>query len=130
MITIQLNSPVPLLDQIVAAVRSAIAMGTVKPGDPLPTVRQLAADLGVNQNTVARAYRELEAAGLVSSVRGRGTVVTASAETKTQPEARRVELTERLRTLLADAKLAGLSRGEIQAFLQQHVSQFWQEEDK
>ncbi len=78
MLTIRLDSPVPLAEQIRLGIRQAIAAAELAPGDPLPAVRQLANDLGVNFNTVARAYRELEQEGLVISRRGRGTVVTSA----------------------------------------------------
>ncbi|MEW6278583.1 MAG: GntR family transcriptional regulator, partial [Candidatus Eremiobacterota bacterium] len=73
MIRIQVDSTVPLVEQLQQELRRAIARGEVGPGDPLPPVRQLAADLGINWNTVARAYRALELEGLVSTARGRGT---------------------------------------------------------
>jgi GntR family transcriptional regulator len=129
MLTIRLDSPSPLVDQIIAGLRQAIAAGKLAPGDPLPTVRQLAADLDVNLNTVARAYRALEDAGLVSTVRGRGTRVTSSQERLRRPkvEVRRT-LLDRLRNLLADARLAGLTRGETNELLQEQLRLFWEDE--
>ena len=80
MLTIRLDAAESLVDQIARGIRVLLASGTLKPNDELPTVRQLAGDLGVNLNTVSRAYRELEEAGLVTSVRGRGTVVASNQE--------------------------------------------------
>ncbi len=71
MIRIDLNAPEPLGEQIRSEIRDAIARGETRPGESLPTVRQLAADLGINLNTVARAYRLLESEGLVTTIRGR-----------------------------------------------------------
>jgi GntR family transcriptional regulator len=65
----------PIYIQIVEQVRQRVARGELQPGDQLPTVRQLAADLRVNFNTVARAYRLLDEAGLISTQHGRGTYV-------------------------------------------------------
>jgi DNA-binding transcriptional regulator YhcF (GntR family) len=74
------GSPVPPYEQVRAQLAAQIADGALVPGTRLPTVRQLAADLGLAVNTVARTYRELEAAGLVET-RGRGgTVVTAGGD--------------------------------------------------
>ena len=64
-IAIDFKSGVPIYRQIIDQVKSAIATGTLGPGDRLPTVRQLSVDLSVNPNTVSRAYTELELTGLV-----------------------------------------------------------------
>ncbi|NTW08814.1 MAG: GntR family transcriptional regulator [Anaerolineaceae bacterium] len=70
---IDLRSNVPAYVQIIESIQRLAADGTLKSGDQLPTVRQLAADLRVNFNTVARAYRMLDDAGLISTQHGRGT---------------------------------------------------------
>lgn len=77
-IEIDITSPVPPYEQIRAQVAGLVAAGLLRTGDRLPTVRTLAADLGVATGTVARAYRELEGAGLVTSRRRLGTVVTGT----------------------------------------------------
>ena len=111
MLSIRLDSPVPLTDQIVRGVRTAIARGQLGPADELPSVRQLASDLGINLNTVARAYRTLEESGLVTSVRGRGTRVISDSEKSTvNARDRRRRLLDRPDVLLPDAKFAGVSR--------------------
>lgn len=125
-ITIDLSSPVPIVEQLRGEVRHAIASGLLRPGDPLPTVRQLAADLGINLNTVARAYRLLESDGLVTSIRGRGSIVRSAREA---PEIAARSLKQRIgqtiRALVADARLAGLDRGELEAlFIEQARSQW------
>lgn len=75
--TFQLDtkSGVPIYRQIIEQVKYAIARGELEPGDRLPTVRQLAVDLSVNPNTVVRAYRELEIAGVLDTQQGSGTFV-------------------------------------------------------
>jgi GntR family transcriptional regulator len=78
-ITVDLRSAIPPYEQIRSQISSLIALGALAPGTRLPTVRSLAADLGIAAGTVARAYKELEAAGLVDSRRRGGTVVTAPA---------------------------------------------------
>ena len=126
MITIRLDSHVPIERQIQAEIRRLIARAEVRVGDSLPTVRQLAADLGVNLNTVARSYRALEADGLVSTVRGRGTKVTANAEMRhgTAREVR-ARVAAGIREALADARLAGFTRPRIEALLAEIVIDFW-----
>lgn len=99
----------PIVTQLEQQLRRVIAQGFLRPGDTLPTVRQLAGDLGINLNTVARAYRALEADGLLVTNRGRGTTVRSNLDTApaAQVEAR---VREGLRRALTDAKLGGLDR--------------------
>lgn len=126
MISISLTSPVPLHDQLVAELRRLLATGKLALGDELPPVRQLAGDLGINLNTVARAYRELTEAGLLASARGRGTVVIATVERPTgrpAQEKRRVETT--LGAALADAKIAGFTVNETRAMLERQIERLW-----
>jgi DNA-binding transcriptional regulator YhcF (GntR family) len=74
-ISVDLDSATPAYEQIRAQVSALIALGALEPGSRLPTVRRLAADLGIAAGTVARAYRELEQAGLIVARRRNGTVV-------------------------------------------------------
>lgn len=76
MLKIDPDSAMPIYAQIVLEVQRAVATGHLRPGDQLPTVRQLAVDLKVNPNTVARAYMELERSGIIATRRGRGTFVS------------------------------------------------------
>jgi len=126
MLVVRLDSPVPLVEQIVAGLRSAIASGELRPGDALPTVRQLAADLGINLNTVARAYRTLEGHGLVTTRRGRGTEIAAARDAVGREPP---ELARRLREVLADARLAGLDRAAVRRLVDDELDALWQEDD-
>lgn len=126
MITIDLNSATPIGDQILGEIRRLIALGSLMPGQELPPVRQLAADLGINLNTVARAYRSLETDGLVSTARGRGTRITSSRE---QSRGSRSVAVQRVRDALghalADAKLAGLSESQTREMVDRLFAQYW-----
>jgi len=68
---------VPLYEQVKAEIRRLAAVGAIKPHDPLPSIRELAAEILVNPNTVARAYRELEQEGLIYTQKGRGSFLSA-----------------------------------------------------
>ncbi len=129
MIRIDLNAPEPQGEQIRAEIRDAIARGETRPGESLPTVRQLAADLGINLNTVARAYRLLESEGLVTTIRGRGTVVRSARETpgiaKRSPKDR---IGRAMRQVISDARLAGLKRSELEKLFAREASAIWPEE--
>ncbi|KZE71294.1 MULTISPECIES: GntR family transcriptional regulator [Micrococcus] len=74
-VEIDLRSPVPPFEQIRARIADLVAAGELPAGTRLPSVRALAGDLGIAPNTVVRAYRELEADGVVRTARGKGTVV-------------------------------------------------------
>lgn len=91
-------------------VRRALAIGSLKPEDALPSVRQLAADLRLNPNTVAQAYRELEREGVVYVRRGQGTFVAERASTATEREALVRAVAERA---LVDAHRHGLKDDEL-----------------
>lgn len=123
MITVDLASSTPLHDQLVRFLRHSVATGQLIPGDQLPAVRQLAADLGINFNTVARAYRALETMGLVRTARGRGTRVLAATSTDQVAEAAGAR--EALRAALTDARLAGLSRKAVEELIHQEASALW-----
>ena len=105
----------PIYAQLERGLRAAIASGRLNPGDQLPTVRQLAVDLRVNANTVARVYADLEKAGVLETRRGVGSFVLATAA-KARP---RDEHQRRLRAFvtrtLADAMAAGFAPKELLA---------------
>ncbi len=129
MLTIDPTSDIPFVDQIVTAVRAAIVHQELQLGDELPPVRQLANDLGINLNTVARAYRVLHAQGLVHSARGRNTRVTATVETpRAAPAMARRRAAQVIGAALADAKLAGLSLGQTRDVIATQLELVWQAE--
>jgi len=76
------HSGVPVYRQLIDQVQGAIAMSSLRPGDQLPTVRQVAVELEINPNTVLRAYREMEIRGLLDTQQGTGTFI---AERPTEP---------------------------------------------
>jgi GntR family transcriptional regulator len=113
------TDPTPLYAQLDRAIRAAIASGRVKVGDRLPTVRQLAVELKINANTVAKVYVELERAGVLATQRGIGTFVRENPTltgTATRRDRER-ELRPLVDRLLADASAIGISLQEIVAFL-------------
>lgn len=71
------KSKLPLYEQLVEQLRKQIVLGNAAPGSPLPSVRQLSVELGVNPNTIQKAYREMEQEGLIVSLPGRGSFVTS-----------------------------------------------------
>ena len=106
---INLNSPVPPYEQLREQVAGLIATSELKPGNRLPPVRQLAADLGLAGGTVARAYRELEQAGLIEGRGRHGTVVRDAAAGSGPDESRRQQLTAAAAHLARTARELGFS---------------------
>lgn len=125
MLTIDETSPVPLAEQVRLGLRRAIAGGELGPGDPLPTVRALAGDLGLSLATVARAYRQLESEGLLATVRGRGTVVTSARESAAAAEPAFERIAGQVRDLLAAARLAGFSQKQFERLVSREAAAYW-----
>jgi GntR family transcriptional regulator len=99
-------------DQIVRQVKFAVAEGAVRAGELVPSVRELARDLAINPNTVARAYRQLQDDGVLEPVRGTGLAVASGARRPCQGERTRL-IRQRLAAVLAEARQSGLSTEEI-----------------
>lgn len=115
MFAIDPSDPTPIYAQLDRAIRAAIAAGKLTTGDKLPTVRQLAVDLRVNANTVAKVYAELERAGVLATHRGIGTFVREN-PLPSPPTTRRDrdrELKPLVDRLLADASAAGIPLHEV-----------------
>jgi GntR family transcriptional regulator len=111
-ISINVSSPEPVYEQIVRQIHAGVSAGRLKPGTPLPTVRQLAADLALNRNTIARAYHALEQQGVIKTAGRKGTFVrqNAAAEVVRQKNGRAErDVRHLIETLISD----GLSREEI-----------------
>lgn len=131
LLTINLSSPTPIGEQIAHGIRAAIAAGDLPPGTALPTVRQLAGDLGVNLNTVARAYRALETTGLVQTRRGRGTEVVANRARPIGTEAQRDhELELRMQQVLVDMRLAGMGVTAARQLAKEQIDSLWTKEQR
>jgi len=115
---IRINSAgeTPVYAQIVQQVKFAIASGTLRSGERLPSVRELATQLRINPNTVARAYRDLEYEDLVQTEKGRGVFVSQEAGRLTKTE-RLGLITESLDQLIHDAERLALSDDDLIALL-------------
>jgi GntR family transcriptional regulator len=110
----------PIYAQLDRALRAAIATGRLGVGDQLPTVRQLAVDLSLNANTVARVYGELERAGILETRRGVGTFVTATPAKAHPPKQHERRLRTFVTRVLADASAAGFTLDDLLDALQAH----------
>ena len=114
------RSPTPLYAQIAERLRLAVAAGELSAGDPLPSVRQLAARLRVNPATVVQAYRDLEQDGFVEMRQGAGTYVRAVTPDRRAGERAR-QAVRLVRRLIADAVRLGIPSQELTAAIQQEL---------
>ncbi|MBM4444409.1 MAG: GntR family transcriptional regulator [Chloroflexi bacterium] len=117
----------PLFTQIVAQVRQLVATGRLKPGERLPTVRELADTLGVSPGTVVRAYLDLEKQGVVQSRRGAGTFVSASVGRPGASALRRGQLSNIVSGSILEALTLGFEPDEVEAAFSVHLAR-WREE--
>jgi GntR family transcriptional regulator len=111
-INIDPSSGLPIYLQIAQQIKTSVAMGRLQPEEPLPSVRQLAVELAVNPNTVARAYLDLEIEGVIYKRQGAGTFVSSQGVRVSKSERRRV-LNELLEKALVEGVNLGLSEREL-----------------
>jgi GntR family transcriptional regulator len=108
----------PIYGQIADRVKFAVAGGVLRPGDLVPSVRELSKQLVVNPNTVARAYRDLQTEGLLESVRGMGLQVAEGATDRCRAS-RREMVRQRLRRVLDEARQGRMEPAEIEAIFRE-----------
>jgi GntR family transcriptional regulator len=117
---IRSSSGEPIYQQLTRQLKHAISTGALKPGDQLPTVRELAEQLVINPNTVARSYRELFAEGLVEGTQGSGTYVkTSGSRIKVQERERRLH--PFIDQLVAEATLLGIRKQDLLKLIQERI---------
>lgn len=116
------SSGTPIYRQIVDQVRQAVAGGTLRPSDRLPSVRDLAVELAINPNTVAKAYQDLEREGIIETSRGRGTFVSTGAS-RVADEERMQRLAPVLDRLIAEAYLLGIPEDDLARLLHERLDE-------
>ena len=112
-IEVEFQSGIPLYEQIVQQLRDLIEEGVLAPGNQLPTTRELAVKLGINFNTVARAYRFLDQEGLISTQPGRGTFILDRTRKKSSKKEKTGHIEELTRFYIRKAGNLGFEREEI-----------------
>lgn len=119
---VDLTIHTPAYLQIMDQIRLAIANGELKPGDQLPTVRQLAADLQINFNTVARAYRLLDEKGIISTQHGRGTFILETPTGKDLQRLRKQQLGVLGKHLVEEAEKLGFEPAELRKLMDEKIT--------
>ncbi|MCC9600612.1 GntR family transcriptional regulator [Stieleria sp. JC731] len=125
--SIDVQSDVAIYLQLVRQVKFAIAAGTLRPGQLLPSVRVLSNQVALNPNTVARAFNQLQADGVIESLRGRGMIVRDDAVESCRQERESV-LDERIGAVLSEAWNAGLTKKQIKMFVDAHLREICETE--
>ena len=120
---LDLRSGVPVYRQIIDQVLGGISAGSLKPGDQLPTVRQLAVDLAINPNTVVRAYRELEIRGVLATQQGTGTFITDKKPPEKDELEHRRRVAQLAGELLAKAGAEGITLEELLDYFNEFQSE-------
>ena len=116
MISLNYRDSRPIYEQIKDGLRKLIVTGAMAPDEKLPSVRSLATQLSINPNTIQRAYNELENEGYIYSVPGKGSFAAGNAGAD---EARRRELKDKVRELVAELRYLGVSEEELLALLRE-----------
>lgn len=119
--TIDPANGVPIYEQLVRQVKFAVADGVLSSGQMIPSVRQLAQQLAINPNTIARAYGQLQTELVLEPLRGRGLVVRKDARNRCV-KARSTLLAARLRSVMAECLQGGLSRDELTELFQSELA--------
>jgi GntR family transcriptional regulator len=117
------RSGIPIYLQVVERIKEMIADGQLKPGDQLPTVRALALEMRINFNTVARAYRILDEAGIISTQQGRGTYILDTPAPEVANAMRQTTLEALTDRYLADAIRLGFNPEDILAIIRKQITQ-------
>jgi GntR family transcriptional regulator len=119
---IDFRSGIPIYLQVVERIKERLASGLLKPGDQLPTVRSLASHLRVNFNTIARAYRIMDDAGIISTQQGRGTYILETPSPEVIGSIRGKAVQDLTRRYVEDAKRLGILPEELEKILCEQVA--------
>ena len=120
--TLDFRSGIPVYVQLVEQVLTYLSSGNLKPGDQLPTVRQMASELRVNFNTVARAYRMLDEAGLISTQQGRGTYIVEPPGTEKSDYLMRDALEVQVKRFLSLMQRQGFRPDEVKESVDKNIA--------
>jgi GntR family transcriptional regulator len=121
LVHVDVRNGLAVYDQIARQVKYAVADGALRSGELVPSVRELARELAINPNTVARAYRQLQDEGVLEVVRGTGLAITSAARRQCQAERTRL-IRDRLRLVFDEALHSGLETHEIEGLMKEELA--------
>jgi GntR family transcriptional regulator len=126
-LTVDPRSGVPIYLQVIEQIKRSVAIGVLGAGEQLPTVKQLALDLTINPNTVAKAYRELERDGVIETSPGRGSFVKSNGVKDTTKAAATDVARDGIDTAVREAKSIGLNAEEIRTLANAAIDRWFRE---
>ena len=126
-LTVDPRSGVPIYLQVIEQIKRSVAVGVLSSGEQLPTVKQLALDLTINPNTVAKAYRELERDGVIETSPGRGSFVKANGVSETTKAAATDVARDAIEAAVREAKSIGLGADEIRNLANAAIDRWFRE---
>jgi GntR family transcriptional regulator len=129
LLQIDFRSGLPIYTQIVNQIQAQVVAGVLKPGDQLPTVRALAEELRVNFNTVARAYRLLDEARIISTQQGRGTYITEIPPPAVTEKLRKESLEAMTHRFISEAMRLDFTKVEISQMINEQI-RAWEESEE
>jgi GntR family transcriptional regulator len=127
-VTVDPRSGVPIYLQVIDQVKRSVALGVLAAGEQLPTVKQLALDLTINPNTVAKAYRELERDGVIETAPGRGSFVRGNGSIESTKSAAKDVARVAIESAVRDAKSIGLLAEEIRTLASAAIERWFRED--
>jgi len=122
-LNVDTTSSVPVYAQIVEQIKRGVAIGVIRPGDALPSLRETALKIRVNPLTVAKAYKQLEIEGLVETRHGLGTFVSENAEAPAE-EFRRDALVREVDALIVDSRHLGVGVDDLRNIVEERIRRF------
>ncbi|MBV8637681.1 MAG: GntR family transcriptional regulator [Candidatus Eremiobacteraeota bacterium] len=126
-LTVDPRSGVPIYLQVIEQVKRSVAIGVLAAGEQLPTVKQLALDLTINPNTVAKAYRELERDGVIETSPGRGSFVKSNGVKDTTKAAAMDVARDAIDGVVREAKSIGLGAEDIRSLANAAIDRWFRE---
>ncbi len=117
-----------IYEQVARQLKFAVARGKLRPGELVPSVRELSKQLAINPNTVSRAYRQLQDELVLEPVRGLGMQVMAGAEKRCRTDRKRM-IGQRLKQVLAEVKQSGLTRDEVRNLMEKELATFPEDDE-
>ena len=127
-LTVDPRSGVPIYLQVIEQVKRSVALGILAAGEQLPTVKQLALDLTINPNTVAKAYRELERDGVIETAAGRGSFVRGNGAAASSKAAAADVARSAMDAAIREAKSVGLARNDVSSIASDAIDRWFPEE--
>ncbi len=122
------RSSTPIYLQLIQGVKKAIARGILQTGDRMPTVREMASELQINPNTIAKAYQRLEQEGVIETMRSRGTFVAAGPIRLDSKQSDK-KLAEHMQAMLVEAYHLGISHAELKIFFMESLKNWEQKRE-